>query len=250
MGLQLTYSALGNTRVNHSFISASLKSPMSRYIGLTERLRSEVEPVVVLTFEELDQIVGGLPASARTYHAWWANKRSSQPHARFWLDAGRRATPDFANQRAVFTQDDSAENEPLTPPTPDASEAVAEYVEGSLSLERDLENHLISSLDSLEPGLTFVSRQESTDVGRVDILARAADGQTVIIELKAGDARDSAIGQIARYIGWYARAEEKHPRAYLIAGGFPEPVRYAAGAIPGLKLVTYRISFAFAEATI
>jgi len=189
---------------------------MSRYDALTSRLLADAEPVVVLTFDELDQIVSGLPASARSYHAWWANKRSSQPHARAWLDAGRRATPDFKGMTAVFTKDDTTEAEPAAGASADGIDANLESVEGSLSLERDLENHLIANLSALEPGLTFLSRQDSTDVGRVDILARSADGQTVIIELKAGDARDAAIGQVARYLGWYARAEGRPPRAYLI----------------------------------
>jgi RecB family endonuclease NucS len=96
----------------------------------------------------------------------------------------------------------------------------------------------------------LISRQESCDVGRLDLLARDSDGRTVITELKAGEAKDSSIGQIARYMGWYARQDGKSPRAILVASGFSEPVRYAAMAIPGLKLVTYRVQFAFDEATI
>jgi RecB family endonuclease NucS len=121
---------------------------------------------------------------------------------------------------------------------------ITEFVESSLSLERDLEDQIVSHLDVLEPGLTLVSRQESSDVGRLDLLARYADGRTVIIELKAGEAKDSSIGQIARYLGWYAQKEGKPPRVILVASGFAEPVRWAAKAIPGLKLVTYRVQFA------
>jgi hypothetical protein len=51
-------------------------------------------------------------------------------------------------------------------------------------------------------------------------------------------------------MGWYADKEGKSPRAILVAAGFAEPVRWAAKAIPGLKLVTYRVQFAFEEATI
>ena len=68
-------------------------------------------------------------------------------------------------------------------------------------------------MNSLEPGLGLVARQETTDVGRIDILARARDGQTVIVELKVGEGRDAAIGQVARYVGWYTRKEGRPPRA-------------------------------------
>jgi hypothetical protein len=68
--------------------------------------------------------------------------------------------------------------------------------------------------------------------------------------LALGEAKDSSIGQIARYIGWYADKEGTVPRAILVASGFAEPVRWAAKAIPGLRLVTYRVQFAFEEATV
>jgi hypothetical protein len=78
---------------------------MSRYDALTEKLLSSTEPTIILSFEELDSIVGGLPNSANTYGAWWANKRTSQAHAKAWLDAGRRAQPDFGARHVVFTAD-------------------------------------------------------------------------------------------------------------------------------------------------
>ena len=226
---------------------------MSRYAQLTSVLLSNPVAQVILTFDELDKIVpGGLPASAKQYPAWWANNASSQPHAKYWLDAGRRATPNFKANRAVFTLDASIETGELAAAVVDEStlQDLTEYVKSSLSLERDLEDQIVSHLDVLEPGLTLVSRQEISDVGRLDLLARDAEGRTVIIELKAGEAKDSSIGQIARYIGWYAQKEGKPPRAILVASGFAEPVRWAAKAIPGLKLVTYQVQFVFEEARV
>ena len=73
-----------------------------RYEALTAFLDDRSDPVVEMTFAELDRLVGGLPDSARKYPAWWANSRSSQPHAKFWLDAKRRATPDFNAGRVRF----------------------------------------------------------------------------------------------------------------------------------------------------
>ena len=226
---------------------------MSRYAQLTPRLLSSQAAQITLSFDELDQIIaGGLPNSAKQYGAWWTNNAASQPHSKFWLDAGRRASPDFKAKQTVFTLDTSVDTSELAASVVDEStpQDLTEYVESSLSLERDLEDQIVSHLGVLEPGLTLVSRQESSDVGRLDLLARDSEGRTVIIELKAGEAKDSSIGQIARYIGWYARTEGTPPRAILVASGFAEPVRYAAKAIPGLKLVTYRVQFAFEEATV
>ncbi|MDH5858813.1 endonuclease NucS domain-containing protein [Lampropedia aestuarii] len=226
---------------------------MSRYAQLTSVLLSNPAAQITLTFDELEQIVsGGLPASAKQYPAWWANNASSQPHARYWLDAGRRAKPNFKANLAVFTLDASLEAGALAAELIEESppQELTEYVESSLSLERDLEDQIVSHLDVLEPGLTLISRQESSDIGRLDLLARDAMGRTVIIELKVNEAKDSSIGQIARYIGWYAQKEGKQPRAILVASRFSEPIRWAAKAIPELRLVTYQVQFVFEEATI
>jgi len=88
------------------------------------------------------------------------------------------------------------------------------------------------------------------DAGRIDIIAESSNDQTVIIEIKVGEAKDSAIGQIARYLGWYAKTEEKPVRGILVAGSFPESIQYAAEAIPNLTLLSYKISFSFNEVKI
>jgi len=127
----------------------------------------------------------------------------------------------------------------------EAVDAIEQRIEASISFERDVEEHLIRNLGTLEKGLRYVERQVVIDVGRVDILAEDENGRRVVIELKVGDAKDAAVGQIARYLGWYARQDKKPPRGILIAGDFPEPVRYAAEAVKDLELVRYRVQFAF-----
>jgi RecB family endonuclease NucS len=193
-----------------------------------------------------------LPESAKKYGAWWANNRTSQPHSRAWLDAGRRVSLDFQGGVATFTLDPSVSdvNQVESEELSEAQGLLSGFVESSISLERDLEDHLVANIGRIEPGLKFVSRQTSTDVGRVDILAKSASDETVIIEIKVGEARDSAVGQVARYIGWYTREESKAPRAILIAASFSEPVRFAALALPTLKLVSYRVSFDFGEVSL
>lgn len=129
-------------------------------------------------------------------------------------------------------------------------EDVVELAEASVSLEGDLENHLVQNLAAIEPGLKFVGRQVVTAVGRLDILAESASGQRVIIELKVGEAKDSAIGQVARYMGWYATTDGKRPRAILIAEEFPQSIRYAGAAVEELDLLAYRVQFAFSKVTV
>ncbi len=131
-----------------------------------------------------------------------------------------------------------------------SSDTIEQLVEASISFERDVEEHLIRNLSSVEKGLVFVDRQVRIDVGRVDILAKDANGRRVVIELKVGEAKDPAVGQIARYLGWYARHDGTPPRGLLIASEFPEAVRYAAEAVKGLSLVQYRVQFAFNPITV
>lgn len=125
---------------------------------------------------------------------------------------------------AVFALDSSIQAEEIIETLVDQaeSEALTEYVSNRLSLERDPEDQIVNNLDFLELGLTLVSRQETIGVGRLDMLAKDREGRLVIFELKAGEAKESAIGQIARYIGWFTHRDGSTPRAILVAGGFAE----------------------------
>ena len=136
---------------------------------------------------------------------------------------------------------------------PDEAENVSaeQAGEASISLERDIEDQLVHQLDAREEGLTFVGRQVKCDVGRVDIAGRGADGATVVIELKVGEAKDSAIGQIARYMGWHQQQEAAGTvRGILVASDFPEGVQHAALAIRNLALRRYRIQLTFDDASL
>lgn len=75
---------------------------MSRYEALTEHLRSSTDDVVVLTFEELDDLVGGLPASARRHAPWWGNAKKPTGQSRYWMQANRLARPDMTNLSVAF----------------------------------------------------------------------------------------------------------------------------------------------------
>ncbi len=133
----------------------------------------------------------------------------------------------------------------------DVSEEAEQAVEASISLERDIEDQLVRRLDALEEGLRFVERQAKCDVGRVDIVGCGTDGATVVVELKVGAAKDSAIGQIARYMGWHQQQKGAGTvRGILVASDFPEGVQHAALAIPNLTLRRYRVQLTFEDASL
>jgi hypothetical protein len=70
--------------------------------ALTANLNNVEVAEVVMTFDQIEKVVGALPASARKHNAWWANSARSQSHARAWLDAGFLATPQFVEGQVRF----------------------------------------------------------------------------------------------------------------------------------------------------
>jgi hypothetical protein len=73
-----------------------------RYASLGEHLRSRSGGSVTVSFEEIAEIVGGLPGSARNHRAWWANDES-HVQARAWLQAGWRVEAvDVEEARVTF----------------------------------------------------------------------------------------------------------------------------------------------------
>ena len=81
---------------------------MAKYDPLLEHLCRTRDGPVEMTFDEIDRLVGGLPASAATRPAWWANEAlpgsSRHVQARAWLDAGREVEHvDRAARRVRFS---------------------------------------------------------------------------------------------------------------------------------------------------
>ena len=80
---------------------------MSRYDPLTKQLSALDDEVVELSFEEIDELVGGLPPSARKHAAWWANSKKPSGQARHWMSAGRKAQPDMDQLLVRFRRADT-----------------------------------------------------------------------------------------------------------------------------------------------
>ena len=75
--------------------------PLSRYL----RNRPLVEREHLLSFEEIEKLLGiGLPNSARHNRPWWANTISS-PQARHWMEAGWKVGKvDLISKRITFAR--------------------------------------------------------------------------------------------------------------------------------------------------
>lgn len=120
--------------------------------------------------------------------------------------------------------------------------------EFSLSLERDLQSYLSLRLEEIERGLELVEGgiEFKTLAGDIDILAKDSGGHFVVIELKAGKAKDSAIGQILGYIGALSESKtDENIRGILVASDFEPRLYYASKSMKNLRLVKYNLKFSF-----
>ena len=68
------------------------------------------------------------------------------------------------------------------------------------------------------------------------------NGDLVVIELKAGEAKDSALGQLLGYMGSMVGVG-KNVRGILVASDFETRVKFAVKALPNVKLLKYQLSF-------
>ena len=130
-----------------------------------------------------------------------------------------------------------------------ADEAVEEAEEITFGLERDLQKAVRTNVSQLEPGLEVVDggRERRTDAGNIDITAKDAEGQIVVVELKAGTANPDAVAQILSYMTAVAEKDGAPVRGIIVAGEFHKRVVMAARAVPGLTLKRYAFQFRFEQ---
>lgn len=137
--------------------------------------------------------------------------------------------------------------QPLPEPAGE-DEETSQAIEVTFGLEKDMQRALRLNLSQLEPGLQEIDSgvERKVDGGSIDILARDAQGKTVVIEIKSVASKPDAVAQVLHYMG--AIAEEdglEEIRGYLIAADHPKRVKWAAKAVPNLELRIYRINFGF-----
>jgi RecB family endonuclease NucS len=122
----------------------------------------------------------------------------------------------------------------------------ASLIEFAVSLERDLQNYLSSRLNEIEEGLTLIETEYGTSAGFIDILAKDKFNNHVVIELKAGKAKDAAIGQLLGYIGALIETGiSSNIRGILIASDFENRLIYAAKTVSNITLLKYTLNFKF-----
>jgi hypothetical protein len=157
-----------------------------------------------------------------------------------------RFDPDVhtGSEDVTLTDDEDA----LTSP---ATEEQAEFV-----VESQLEEFLLDNWERIDWGrpLTIwegpegtLGHQYATEVGRIDLLCTdASTDALVVVELKRGRPSDRVVGQTARYIGW-VQTHLARPRqaveGLIVSHETDDQLAYAASAVPGLRLMTYEVTF-------
>ena len=87
---------------------------MSKYKPLERHLRASGKPRLVLTFSQIEKILGmRLPTSARRHPAWWSNNEGSHVQAQAWRDPGYRTEQvDITGEKLTFVADKSPSSLP------------------------------------------------------------------------------------------------------------------------------------------
>lgn len=139
-----------------------------------------------------------------------------------------------------------------------AAEQVASSVteqDGAFAFESHLRDYLAKNLPNLDGAGSlslFVSDdgrdgvEFQTDVGPIDILAKANNGDLYVFELKLGRGPDAALGQILRYMGWIKEhvAGDRGVYGVIVASDISTKLKYAATVVPSVSLMEYRLQIA------
>ena len=119
------------------------------------------------------------------------------------------------------------------------------------ALEAHLQAALRENIAQLDPDLEIIDGggERRVQSGFIDIMARDKAGCHVVIELKAGMARDAVVAQTLGYMNDVKDEDEKEVRGIIVAADFNKRVRSAAEHIPNLILKSYRYDLGFKTET-
>lgn len=104
--------------------------------------------------------------------------------------------------------------------------------------ESQIQDWVVSNIRSLD--LYNPSKEVRTAVGRIDVLAESAVGETVI-EIKYGSAGDRALGQLLGYLGARGSETASPVQGILIAEDFTNRVRQAVSALDSVSLYKFEV---------
>lgn len=196
--------------------------------------------------KRIDDALGGLDEALDDKGveavAQWAKATDKEPFATYRSHA-RSVLKRYSQYRL---EKENPEEEPQDSPL---LEAIVNEVEADANFlrEKEMQTQVRQQLASLEAGLKAIDDGKEVVVatGRIDILARDADGKLVVIELKAGKCPPGALEQLLAYTFDIEQERQEPVRAMLVAGSFGDRTRAAARRAGGVDLRSYAYSLAF-----
>jgi hypothetical protein len=125
-------------------------------------------------------------------------------------------------------------------------------------LEEYLENFIVKNWNNInfgEPLILYIddegtpAQQYPTSEGFIDLLAKDADGNIVVIELKKGRSNQQVVGQILSYVGWVKNnliEEGQKVRGIIIAADGNQALLNAVSTVSDfISVKYYRVKFNF-----
>ena len=197
---------------------------MAKYDPLREYLsqRPDTAADVLMTFAEIEALVGPLPDSARTHRAWWAN--DSKVEALAWRAAGWHVSSvNQLRERVVFARGtrggiyqarraNTAPHRDSAPQRP--TQSLTMHPADTDMTEQAVQSLLVTNLAGQGWQINRVADTATKEHG-IDVLA-VRDGRTLAVEVKgypgkgyadprrAGETKPTAPAVQARH--WYAQA--------------------------------------------
>ena len=78
---------------------------MGKYSALRAFLETQVKDRISMSFEDIEQLLGGTLPASKKYPAWWSNNPSNNPMTKEWLAAGfETGEVDVASGKLVFSR--------------------------------------------------------------------------------------------------------------------------------------------------
>lgn len=116
-------------------------------------------------------------------------------------------------------------------------------------MERDIQEFLCANLTEIfNQSLDLIASEYPVPFGRGDILAKDAEGNYVVIEVKLGTLSRDAIGQLQSYMG---AIESEFPNSFvrgiLIASGLDAGADAALRFTRNIVVYSYEINFSFTK---
>ena len=207
-----------------------------------------VRPLVALMGEH------GITRLGARERDWFLNSDGSWSNPGSRSSTGRKSG-DSGIVRGIFNNQNNHINpfwgktEPSDADEEEAPFLPSDTTEIRFGLERDLQRALRTNIAQLEQGLAIVDggSEKTVDAGRIDITAEDANGDIVVIELKAGTAQPDAVTQLLAYMGTIENPDGKPVRGILVANDFAPRVVQAANAVPNISLKAYSFQFSFQD---